>query len=79
MSSDQQKKFLNDILGEIEKHKDIYESVELKSVIARRVELSTGLKWYNYTTIVKMVNSSMKNILRQNGICILDQEKIWNL
>jgi len=36
VSSNEQEQFLNDILGEIERHRDIYRFVDFKSVIARK-------------------------------------------
>jgi len=71
MSSEEQKRFLNDIVHEIEKHKDIYRLVEFRSVIAK----SGAGKWYNFVTLIKMLESGSsrpwEKQLEKNNLVIL--------
>jgi hypothetical protein len=53
VSSDEQKRFLTDILDEIERHKHLYRLTEFRSVIAKKGD---G-KWYNFVTLIKMLES----------------------
>ena len=71
MSSEEQKGFLDDILNEIEKHKDIYRLVEFRSVIAK----SVAGKWYNFVTLIKLLESGAprpwEKQLDKNNLVIL--------
>lgn len=76
MSSNEQKCFLNDILKEIERHKDLYRFVEIKSVIAKRKSTPNREdKWHNFVTLIKMLNSGSlrpwETQLEKNNFVIL--------
>lgn len=75
MSSDGQKQFLNDILDEIEIHKNLYKFVEFKSVIAKRDIPSREGKWHNFVTLIKLLHSgslrSWEKQLKKNTFAIL--------
>ncbi|MFB0503583.1 MAG: hypothetical protein ACETWE_07095 [Candidatus Bathyarchaeia archaeon] len=76
MSVDGENHFLSSILGEIERHEDIYKFVELKSVIARREEIaSTEGKWYSWVTLIKpLYSGSLKpweKPINRNNFAIL--------
>src|SRR4030042_5664871 len=53
MSSLEQRQLLNDILNEIERHKELYRLVEFKSVLAKTREK----EWYNFATLITMMQS----------------------
>lgn len=53
MSSEEPKRFFNDIMSEIERHKDVFRLVEFKGVIAK----SGAGKWYNFVTLIRMLES----------------------
>lgn len=57
--SPNKKEILGDILEKITRHKNLYRSVEIKSVVARREDIpGREGKWHNFVTLIKMLDSS---------------------
>jgi len=71
MSSNEQRQFLNDILNEIDRHKEVYRLVEFKSVLAKTREK----EWYNFATLITMMQSgtqkSWEKQLEKDNLLIL--------
>jgi hypothetical protein len=76
MSSHGQKWFLEDILEQVKRHRDLYRYAELQSVIAlRRDSPSKNGRWYNILTLIKMLHSSKlkppKKQIEKNSFAII--------